>query len=278
MSNITQGSLNGFISETQNQFFNLLNREMKFDKEVDSWLFMSTPWPVFSILAVYLFFVLIYGPKMMKKREPFNIKTIMMAYNFIQTVYNCYIVSAMFITPGVSDYLKNYVCHPDETENSSLLIRQFYSYSWHFFLSKVFDLLDTVFFVLRKKQSHVSFLHVYHHVNMVITTWTYLRFFKGQQAILCGALNSTVHMIMYSYYFLSALGPHMQKYLWWKKYLTRLQIFQFIIGLTFAVSLFFYDCSFPRVFAVYMIADVTLFLYLFVLFYKKTYSEKTKSG
>lgn len=29
---------------------------------------------------------------------------------------------------------------------------------------------------------------------------------------------------MYSYYFLSALGPHMQKYLWWKKYLTRMQI------------------------------------------------------
>jgi len=40
-----------------------------------------------------------------------------------------------------------------------------------------------------------------------------------------GALiNSFVHVLMYTYYGLSALGPHMQKYLWWKKYLTRIQL------------------------------------------------------
>lgn len=46
----------------------------------------------------------------------------------------------------------------------------------------------------------------------------------GQQGALCGVLNSVVHSVMYSYYFLAALGPRMQPYLWWKKYLTRLQI------------------------------------------------------
>lgn len=30
-------------------------------------------------------------------------------------------------------------------------------------LHQFFDLLDTVFFCLRKKQNHVSFLHVWHH-------------------------------------------------------------------------------------------------------------------
>jgi len=37
-------------------------------------------------------------------------------------------------------------------------------------------------------------------------------------------INSFVHIIMYSYYFLAALGPKMRKHLWWKKYLTRIQI------------------------------------------------------
>jgi len=37
-------------------------------------------------------------------------------------------------------------------------------------------------------------------------------------------INSLVHVLMYTYYGLSALGPHMQKYLWWKKYLTRIQL------------------------------------------------------
>jgi hypothetical protein len=37
-------------------------------------------------------------------------------------------------------------------------------------------------------------------------------------------LNTFVHIIMYSYYLLAALGPRFQKYVWWKKYLTVLQM------------------------------------------------------
>ena len=31
------------------------------------------------------------------------------------------------------------------------------------FYTKLVDLLDTIFFVLRKKSNQISFLHVYHH-------------------------------------------------------------------------------------------------------------------
>lgn len=37
-------------------------------------------------------------------------------------------------------------------------------------------------------------------------------------------LNCVVHVIMYTYYGLSALGPTFQKYLWWKKHLTSIQL------------------------------------------------------
>lgn len=37
-------------------------------------------------------------------------------------------------------------------------------------------------------------------------------------------LNCVVHVIMYLYYGLTALGPKYQKYLWWKKYLTTIQL------------------------------------------------------
>jgi len=43
-------------------------------------------------------------------------------------------------------------------------------------------------------------------------------------ACLAALINSSVHVLMYTYYGLSALGPHMQEYLWWKKYLTRIQL------------------------------------------------------
>lgn len=37
-------------------------------------------------------------------------------------------------------------------------------------------------------------------------------------------VNSVVHVIMYFYYGLSAAGPQFQKYLWWKKYMTAIQL------------------------------------------------------
>lgn len=41
-------------------------------------------------------------------------------------------------------------------------------------------------------------------------------------------VNSTVHVIMYTYYALSAAGPRFQKYLWWKKYMTAIQLVRWI--------------------------------------------------
>jgi hypothetical protein len=40
-------------------------------------------------------------------------------------------------------------------------------------------------------------------------------------------INSLVHVIMYGYYGVAALGPEYQKYLWWKKYLTKIQLVSF---------------------------------------------------
>lgn len=37
-------------------------------------------------------------------------------------------------------------------------------------------------------------------------------------------VNACVHVIMYFYYGLSAAGPRFQKYLWWKKYMTAIQL------------------------------------------------------
>lgn len=36
---------------------------------------------------------------------------------------------------------------------------------------------------------------------------------------------------MYGYYGLAALGPQMQRYLWWKKYLTIIQMVCFVKGI-----------------------------------------------
>ncbi|GBP83475.1 Elongation of very long chain fatty acids protein 4 [Eumeta japonica] len=95
---------------------------------------------------------------------------------------------------------------------------------WPYFIAKHVDLMDTVFFVLRKKVEQVSFLHVYHHCVMVTWSWLHLFYFPTDQFVFVGHLNSTVHVLMYTYYGLSTMGPAFIKYLWWKKHLTKVQL------------------------------------------------------
>ena len=42
-------------------------------------------------------------------------------------------------------------------------------------------------------------------------------------------INSGIHVLMYFYYMLAACGPQFQKYLWWKKYMTSLQLVSTVI-------------------------------------------------
>jgi elongation of very long chain fatty acids protein 7 len=74
---------------------------------------------------------------------------------------------------------------------------------------------------------------------------------------------------------LAAMGPHMQKYLWWKKYLTIFQMAQFIAIFIHAMQLNFYNpCNFPKIFVYWIAANAVLYLILFMGFYRRAYTSK----
>lgn len=43
-----------------------------------------------------------------------------------------------------------------------------------------------------------------------------------------GLVNSFIHAIMYGYYLLTTVAPEYKKSIWWKKYITRMQLVSFI--------------------------------------------------
>ena len=111
---------------------------------------------------------------------------------------------------------------------------------------------------------------------MPIYGYVMVRWLPGGHETFGGTLNSLIHVFMYSYYFLASLGPQMQKYLWWKKYLTGLQMMQFVIVFTRSLIVItgIVECGFPRFFSLISASITVLFFAMFMQFYRDTYRQK----
>ena len=111
---------------------------------------------------------------------------------------------------------------------------------------------------------------------MPIYGYVMVRWLPGGHETFGGTLNSLIHVFMYSYYFLASLGPQMQKYLWWKKYLTGLQMIQFVIVFTRSLIVItgIVECGFPRFFSLISASITVLFFAMFMQFYRDTYRQK----
>nr|KAF7437756.1 hypothetical protein H0235_000147 [Vespula pensylvanica] len=83
--------------------------------------------------------------------------------------------------------------------------------SWWALLTKLVDLIETGIFVLRKKNRQISFLHLYHHVSTVLLGWMFGKYYADGMGTFIPLVNCTVHVIMYTYYFLSTFGPNVRK-------------------------------------------------------------------
>ncbi|KAJ8918567.1 hypothetical protein NQ315_013072 [Exocentrus adspersus] len=167
----------------------------------------------------------------------------------------------------------NWRCEPCDhsyTPEALRIARVVYVY----FLAKMVELLDTVFFVLRKKDKQITFLHCYHHTTMAMISWAVVKYYPGGHCTFIGLINSFVHVIMYSYYLLAALGPQVQKFLWSKKYITTIQLVQFCIVFVHTSQLIFTDCGYPKWPVPLALPNIVFFYYLFTDFYNMAYKKE----
>ncbi|KAL8597372.1 hypothetical protein ACOMHN_056135 [Nucella lapillus] len=133
-----------------------------------------------------------------------------------------------------------------------------------YWMTKVLELLDTVFMMLRHKGRQISFLHVYHHSSMLLLSDLSRRLYPWPAIAVFLALNCLVHVVLYLYYGLSALSPHNPPT--WKKQVTQIQIAQFLVGFVLAVVGYL-----RHNFCVYSILYGLTMTYLFSSFYHSAY-------
>ena len=134
-------------------------------------------------------------------------------------------------------------------------------YIWVSYVSKMYEFLDTFIMLIKNNLKQVSFLHVYHHATISFVWWMIAHRAPGGDAYFSAALNSWVHVCMYSYYLLAVLvgkdEKRRKKYLWWGRYLTQMQMAQFALNLCQSVYTSMYS-PYPKfishILFVYMIS------------------------
>ncbi|CAH8549178.1 unnamed protein product [Dicrocoelium dendriticum] len=149
-------------------------------------------------------------------------------------------------------------------------VKLFYNL-WLFHISKLVECLDTVFFILSGKSRLVTWLHVYHHSSIIPYSRYMAEYVPDGHVFNFAALNSAIHVIMYGYYAVAALGPAWRRFLWWKRYLTLLQMAQFIYGITIALASAQLGCAYRPSTYYISAAYISSILACFMNHYYQTY-------
>ncbi|KAK2763138.1 hypothetical protein FQN54_009774 [Arachnomyces sp. PD_36] len=243
---------------------------------------MSTLKETATALVSY-YFIIFVGREVMKRRDAFKLNTLFMIHNLYLTVISAGLL-ALFMEQLIPTIWRNgifyAICNRDGGWTKQLVTLYYLNY-----ITKYVELLDTVFLFLKKKP--LTFLHTYHHGATALLCYTQL---IGLTAVswVPITINLLVHVVMYWYYFQSARGIRV----WWKEWITRLQILQFVIDLVFvyfASYTYFTSTYFPWMpnagkcageeFAAFAgMGIISSYLVLFISFYLATYKKTGKTG
>ncbi|XP_029305587.1 very long chain fatty acid elongase 5 [Cottoperca gobio] len=241
------------------------------DQRVRGWLLLDNYPPTFALTVMYLLIVWM-GPKYMKHRQPYSSRGLLVLYNLGLTLLSFYMFYELVTAVWHGGY--NFYCQ--DTHSAQEVDNKIINVLWWYYFSKLIEFMDTFFFILRKNNHQITFLHIYHHASMLNIWWFVMNWVPCGHSYFGASLNSFVHVVMYSYYGLSAI-PAMRPYLWWKKYITQLQLIQFFLTMSQTMCAVIWPCDFPKGWLYFQISYMVVLVFLFSNFYIQTYKKHSGS-
>jgi len=212
------------------------NQEFENDIEIfNGWdfiFFTSTHWLIPYYAILFYICMLIYGPVFMESKKPLPVKKYIFIWNMFLSTFSFFgmiytIPHLLFddhggvFTTGIYPSICNYGGYYGHGTTGFATMC--------FIYSKLFELIDTFFLIVRKNK--VIFLHWYHHITVLLFCWHAYSSRIGTGIWFAG-MNYTVHTIMYFYFALTQLGEKSKKFARkFSKLITALQILQMVVGM-----------------------------------------------
>jgi len=267
--------VDGMGSNTSIHYPYLMEMETTFSIDpVHKW--MADNWIPVCTTASALYLVFIFTvQEWMRDRPAYNLRLPLAAWSLSLALFSMAGAARAwpeFLTRITQDGLHHTVC------NDSFLTSDSVSSMWTalFVISKLPELGDTVFIVLRKQK--LIFLHWYHHVTVLLFSW----YSYAELAATCRwfvVMNYSVHALMYSYYAVRASRVKVPKPL--AMVITLLQLLQMVVGCWVNILAWRYkaagrDCSVSQTNLYWSFAMYFSYFILFARFFQQAYfSRKT---
>lgn len=197
--------------------------------------FADSHWPLcLSLVAGYLA-VIFLGRRLMRDRAPFELRLPLALWNAALSLFS--FIGMWRTMPYLLGTVltKSYDCTVCDDGIATWAAGPSGLWVMLFIYSKIPELIDTIFIVLRKKP--LIFLHWYHHITVLMFCWSAYSTMAAS-GLYFVAMNFTVHALMYGYYCLQALNLCPKSF---PAYLITLsQIAQMFIGTGVCISCWYY--------------------------------------
>lgn len=254
--------------------------EMSFDPvAIHDW--MRTHYLIPFVISTTYLILVFTGRAYFSKRQPWNdflVKPVLAYWNLFLAVFS--FVCAFRCWPHAIHNLAHYGNESLFCANPEIAYGSGSTGLWCFLftISKVFELFDTLFIVVRKK--HLLFLHVFHHSVVLLVAWhSYVTYEPA--GILGVSVNSTVHTFMYFYYYLKSIDTKIK--IIPPRFITTIQLMQFVMGgclVLYETYLFVSvpTCHIRLNHVIVALPLIFFFLYLFAdVFIKRYYNKRSSS-
>ena len=244
--------------------------ESKFDStRAVKWLFEH--YYVYFISAI-VYLVLIYvGTKWMENRPPYKLQRPLLMWNTGLAVFS--FLGSLSLIPQLFHGIGKHGFYFMACKANDLSDPHVSLWLTLLVISKVFELFDTAFIILRKRP--LPFLHWYHHITVMLFSWYSLSHSSPSVFHYGAAINYGVHTIMYSYYAARSGGFYVLLQI--AQFITVAQILQMFAAMFVAISTFNIidiqglDCEADSMVVYVSMAVYGSYLILFLLFFYKRY-------
>jgi elongation of very long chain fatty acids protein 6 len=226
INNANTNNNNSLIFKNNKHYTHIFGFERNFESRLyanskRSW--MEKNWTISFKISVIYCLCIVLGTAYMRNRQRFELRFFLIIWNMMLAIFS--IIGTIRVLPEFLDawdsHGLNYtICNNDYAYG----ITGFWAYM--FIMSKLPELVDTVFIVFRKQR--LIFLHWYHHATVLIYCWfSYKEFTSTGRWFMC--MNYCVHSLMYSYYAFKAMRIQVPRSI--SKLITCAQISQMIAGI-----------------------------------------------